>query len=270
MKNNIYNPKVTIIITSKNYDKFLKNSVHSAINQSYKNIELYVVDDNSKDTSVKIIKDIKKKNPKINVILNKKSKGLQKISNFVLKKCKGIYFIRLDADDWLDKDSIKKWLIFSKKKLIGAVYRKLFLHKSIWKQGWLKNLNINKNILTHGACTMYKVSDLKKVKGYFTDIKAQDGWDAWLKLRNKINYYHLKAPVFYYRQHEMSLTKRKMNILKERGKIFNKAAEIHKNYNQKVVAVIPIKNSFNDLKNVPFKKIGGITLIDKQIKTLKN
>ena len=61
MKNKIYNPKVTIIITSKNYDKFLKNSVHSAINQSYKNIELYVVDDNSKDTSVKIIKDIKKK-----------------------------------------------------------------------------------------------------------------------------------------------------------------------------------------------------------------
>ena len=36
MKNNIYNPKVTIIITSKNYDKFLKNSVNSAINQSYK------------------------------------------------------------------------------------------------------------------------------------------------------------------------------------------------------------------------------------------
>lgn len=61
MKNNIYNPIVTIIITSKNYDKFLKNSVNSAINQSYKNIELYVVDDNSKDTSVKIIKDIKKK-----------------------------------------------------------------------------------------------------------------------------------------------------------------------------------------------------------------
>lgn len=272
MKNNIYNPKVTIIITSKNYDKFLKNSVNSAINQSYKNIELYLVDDNSKDTSVKIIKDIKKKNPKINVILNKKSKGLQKISNFVLKKCKGIYFIRLDADDWLHKDSIKKMVnIFKKKKLIGAVYGNYFYtNQSGNKVGYEKNLNIiKKHIAPHGACTMYKVSDLKKVKGYFTDIKAQDGWDAWLKLRNKINYYHLKAPVFYYRQHEMSLTKRKMNILKERGKIFNKAAEIHKNYNQKVVAVIPIKNSFNDLKNVPFKKIGGITLIDKQIKTLK-
>ena len=116
---------------------------------------------------------------------------------------------------------------------------------------------------------MYKVKDLKKVKGYFTDINAQDGWDAWLKLKNKINYYHLRFPIFYYRQHFTSLTKRKKNILKERGKIFNKVAKNHKNFKQKVTAVIPIKNSFDDLKNVPFKKIGKLNLIDIQLKALE-
>ena len=46
-------------------------------------------------------------------------------------------------------------------------------------------------------------------------------------------------------------------------------AKNHKNFKQKVTAVIPIKNSFDDLKNVPFKKIGKLNLIDIQLKALE-
>ena len=48
-----------------------------------------------------------------------------------------------------------------------------------------------------------------------------------------------------------------------------KVAKNHKNFKQKVTAVIPIKNSFDDLKNVPFKKIGKLNLIDIQLKALE-
>ena len=268
----ISNPLVSVAIISKNYGQYLTKSVSSVVNQTYQNIEIFVVDDCSKDNSRIIIKKLKKDYPKIKFIINKKNLGLQKISNSILKKCKGKFYIRLDADDWLDINSIKRMVkAFHTKQNIGAIYGNYYYTNHSEKIiGYEKNLNIiKKYIAPHGACTMYKVKDLKKVKGYFTDINAQDGWDAWLKLKNKINYYHLRFPIFYYRQHFTSLTKRKKNILKERGKIFNKVAKNHKNFKQKVTAVIPIKNSFDDLKNVPFKKIGKLNLIDIQLKALE-
>ena len=59
-------PLVTISITCKNYGKFLKKSLESVLNQTYKKIEIYVVDDNSEDQSKKILDSLKKKYPKIN------------------------------------------------------------------------------------------------------------------------------------------------------------------------------------------------------------
>lgn len=49
------NPLVSIIITSYNYDRFLRESIDSAINQTYANIEIIAVDDGSKDNSKEII-----------------------------------------------------------------------------------------------------------------------------------------------------------------------------------------------------------------------
>ncbi len=268
-KKNI-NHLVTVSITCKNYSKFLKQSLQSVINQTYRNLEIFVTDDNSNDKSRKILENFKKKYPKINCIYNKKSLGLQKISNSILKICRGHFFLRLDADDWLNKDSIENMVnILKLKKNIDAVYGNYHYVNDAGKViGYENNLNIiNKHIAPHGACTMYKVSDLKRVKGYYSDIKAQDGWDTWLKLRNTINYFHIQKPLFYYRQHQDSLTKTKKNILIERGKILKKIASTFDN-NQKISLVVPIKNSFGSLKNVPFKKINNSTLIERQFKTI--
>ena len=54
MKNN---PLVSIVITTKNYGVFLNKSFESVISQSYKNIEIYLVDDCSKDESRNILKN---------------------------------------------------------------------------------------------------------------------------------------------------------------------------------------------------------------------
>lgn len=270
-KKNENRPLVSVSITCKNYGKYIEKSLESVLEQSYNNIEIFVIDDNSIDESKKILAKVKKKYPKINCIYNNKNLGLQKISNLIIKICKGHFFLRLDADDWLQKDAIKEMVkCFKTKKNIDAVYGNYYYVNVLGNIiGYENNLNIIKTHLApHGACTMYRVSDLKRVKGYYTDIKAQDGWDAWLKLRDTINYYHLKKPLFYYRQHQESLTKTKKNILKERGKIFKKVAKMSDNNNQKISIVVPIKNSFGDLKNVPFKKIGKTSLLEKLIQTV--
>ena len=53
------NPLVTIYITNRNYGAYLEKAIHSTLNQTYKNIEIIIVDDSSNDNSQKILKDLK-------------------------------------------------------------------------------------------------------------------------------------------------------------------------------------------------------------------
>ena len=77
----ISNPMVSVAIISKDYGQYLTKSVISVVNQTYQNIEIFVVDDCSKDNSRIIIKKLKKDYPNIKFIINKKNLGLQKIFN---------------------------------------------------------------------------------------------------------------------------------------------------------------------------------------------
>ena len=79
-------PLVTIYIPTRNYGKFLKQSVESVIDQVYSNWELFIVDEGSKDNSKLIAEEYQNKYPrKIKFIQNIKPLGLQKLANNILK-----------------------------------------------------------------------------------------------------------------------------------------------------------------------------------------
>ena len=65
-------PLVTVSITCKNYGKFLKKSLESVLNQTYKKIEIFVIDDNSEDKSKKILYSLKKNIPESIVYIIRK------------------------------------------------------------------------------------------------------------------------------------------------------------------------------------------------------
>ena len=67
------NPLVTIYITNRNYGAYLEKAIHSTLNQTYKNIEIIIVDDSSNDNSQKILKRFKKYN-KVKIIKNIKKR----------------------------------------------------------------------------------------------------------------------------------------------------------------------------------------------------
>ena len=70
---NYSNPKVSVLVANYNNKKFLKRAINSLLNQSYKNIEVIVHDDQSTDCSLTILESFKKK---IIIIKNKKKKEL--------------------------------------------------------------------------------------------------------------------------------------------------------------------------------------------------
>src|SRR5690606_4499510 len=105
-------PLVSVICICFNHEKFVKQAVHSVLNQTYKNIELIVVDNGSSDNSYKIIKEICRENPDVKFLNYPETLSLTKAFNKAFDHTKGTYLIDLSADDLLLKDCIEKQVRF--------------------------------------------------------------------------------------------------------------------------------------------------------------
>ncbi len=96
------NPLVSVICVSYNHGRFVREAIQSVFDQSYKNIELIVVDDGSSDDSVEVIRSMD-----VRLIDLKKNRGYCSAFNEAWKVCKGDFIIDLAADDVLQPDRVK-------------------------------------------------------------------------------------------------------------------------------------------------------------------
>jgi glycosyltransferase involved in cell wall biosynthesis len=96
------NPLISIIVPVYNIAKYLERCVNSIIHQSYKNIEIILVDDGSTDGSGQICDAFKEKDPRVGVI-HKINGGLSSARNAGLDIIKGEYVGFVDGDDFIDK-----------------------------------------------------------------------------------------------------------------------------------------------------------------------
>ena len=276
------NPLVTVYITNYNYGKFIKKAINSVLNQTFKNYELIIIDDGSKDKSVEIIKEFQnKKNIKI---IYQKNKGLVVSNNLALRLSKAKYIMRLDSDDWLDPHALEIMSnILERDKRISLVfpdYYEVDKNGKILRQ--MRRHNFKKVKLfdqpAHGACTMIRKENLLDIGGYDEEFNCQDGYYLWLKFIKKYVVRNVNLPLFYYRQHEKSLSKNNKRILLNRSKIISKLQIKEKN--KKILAILPIRglklnpNSLvlKKLKNKPLvfftiESILGSKLINKLVVT---
>lgn len=111
---------VSIIIPVYNVEKYLKQCVESAINQTYKNLEIWLIDDGSKDSSGKICDEYKKLDSRIKVI-HKENGGLSSARNAALDLAKGKYLYFLDSDDLISLDLIETYLNLIKEYDVDVV-----------------------------------------------------------------------------------------------------------------------------------------------------
>ncbi|CEP82770.1 glycosyltransferase [Paraclostridium sordellii] len=98
--------KVSIVVPVYNVEKYLKESLDSAVNQSLKDIEIIAVNDGSTDNSSEILKAYEEKYSNFKVI-NQENKGLSGARNTGIAECKGEYIYFLDSDDYIDLNSME-------------------------------------------------------------------------------------------------------------------------------------------------------------------
>lgn len=105
-------PLVSIIVPVYNVELYIEKCIKSLINQSYKNIEIILIDDGSLDRSGEICDEYQIIDPRIKVY-HKVNGGLSDARNYGLDHIRGEYVFFIDSDDWIELDSIKKLIDFT-------------------------------------------------------------------------------------------------------------------------------------------------------------
>lgn len=111
---------VSIIIPVYNVEKYLEECLDSAINQTYKNIEIIVVNDGSTDGSLSILNEYASRCSNLK-ILNQENKGLSGARNSGLKHAKGKYIYFLDSDDFIDLNMIEECIELAEKNNLDII-----------------------------------------------------------------------------------------------------------------------------------------------------
>ena len=93
------NPKISVVISVYNGESFLKSAILSIQNQDFKDIEIVIVDDCSKDNSIKLIKNLMINEPRIVLFKNNENKGALFTKTKGILLSKGKYIMMLDEDD---------------------------------------------------------------------------------------------------------------------------------------------------------------------------
>ncbi len=96
--------KVSIIIPAYNADAYIQKGINSLINQTYKNIEIIVINDGSSDKTKYIVENIKDKRI---ILINNENHGIGYSRNLGIKKSTGDYIMFMDSDDYFDDNYVE-------------------------------------------------------------------------------------------------------------------------------------------------------------------
>jgi len=105
-------PLVSILLPVHNSERFLPDCLKSLVSQSYRQIEIIAIDDNSSDNSLKILRIFAKRYKKVRIYRNIKRYGIVMTLNRLLRKAKGDYIAFMSAEDSSLKSRIKKQIEF--------------------------------------------------------------------------------------------------------------------------------------------------------------
>lgn len=114
MKKQKNQPLVSIIIPVYNAERYLRQALSSVLSQSYRNIEIIVVDDKSTDNSYKMLRQFRKQDKRVRMFRLTKHSGVGTAANYAIIKSRGKYIARMDADDEMMQDRIEKQVNYLK------------------------------------------------------------------------------------------------------------------------------------------------------------
>ncbi|GAA4205077.1 alpha-1,3-rhamnosyltransferase [Pedobacter jeongneungensis] len=223
-------PLVSVIIPCYNHQDFIEACLESVVNQTYKNIEVIVIDDGSKDETPRILQKLANKYTFSLEI--QKNLGLSKTLNKAIRKYAGGKYISIIAsDDYWELNKISKQvdflensenyaLVFGKAKIVDN--NNVFLGNlgdDMNEELSFETLLFDNKIIA--STTMFKRDIWEKVGGFNEDSYIED-WDLWLKMAENYKIGFINENLGFYRRHGSNMSNNllrmenaKTNIVKQ-------------------------------------------------------
>jgi CMP-N-acetylneuraminic acid synthetase len=266
-------PKVSVYIVNHNYGRYLEQAIESVLGQSFGDFELLVFDNGSTDGSKEIISRYARHGQVL--AFCQENIGLSRTNNLAIRRSRGQYVLRLDADDYLHHNAIELLAGTLDRRLdVGLVFPDYFLVDTEGKVlEVMQRHNFDQVTLldqpAHGACTMIRRECLEALNGYDESYHCQDGWDLWVRFIRRYGVTNLNLPLFYYRKHGNSLSDNEQRILATRSQILERAASGN-GRKLKSLAIIPIRGPSIDPRSVALRPLAGKPVLEWTIDAALN
>ncbi len=212
-------PFVSVVIPVYNGAKYLEQAVQSVLKSTYRNFEILLIDDGSKDSSKRLCDELAHRYPeRISFYPFAKNKGLGRVLNFALKKAKGELICRINQDDQMYPDRISKqvafllehpdvvlvgsWLLVEDEQGNRRINRFL-AHDRDLKNTWLSLSPC------WDAAVMYRKTIALETGGYDQKFWPADDLHMWYKLGLKGKIANIQEPLVRVKFHADAVSVKK-------------------------------------------------------------
>ena len=220
---------VSVIIPYYKKKKYISETIDSALNQSYKNLEIIIIYDDESLEDLNFLEQFKKKDERISIIKNQKNLGVGESRNIGISKSKGSYLAFLDADDIWKPNKLDKQITFMRSKdydvthtsyLIINEFKKVIGKRTARSFSGLNELLKSCDI---GTSTMVIKKDLINDKIKFPSLTTKEDFVLWLKLlKENIKIHALDEELTLWTKSKSSLSSSTIRKLIDGFKVYNK------------------------------------------------
>lgn len=241
---------VSVIIPVYNSERFISEAITSALNQTYMNIEIILVDDCSPDNSARIIEKFTQSDSRVHYYKLDKNSGAAYARNTAMKYASGRYVAFLDSDDIWYAEKVENQINLMNKKKAAICYTAIEMVDENGKQTKPKRNIVEevdyKYILKNTIIACSSVIVDRKILGSFEMplIRAGQDYATWLMLmRNGTKAYGINQVYVKYRQVNGSISHDKKKAIKKVWNIYRN----HENLNYFIAAYCTLMFSINAL-----------------------
>lgn len=282
-------PLISVIIPVYNVEMYLDRCLKSVVNQTYQNLEIFLIDDGSKDSSGDICDRWAKKDPRIRV-LHQENGGLANARNNALRLIKGELVGFVDSDDWIDEDyylSLYKIMKSKDADVVSCMFKQtntekrrnsMLIRKKMFdtvnaKDYYLKNIIKGKNDDASCCTKLYKRKVLENIE-FENGLLFEDVVFNWLVLNEIEKYVKIYASKYYYFLNGDSITHKafsdKMYDLIKGAAIMMEASENDKAIIKEKLNVYLVKCHFSILIRMLRSKNVEKCKLEQELRYLKS
>ena len=192
---------VSVIIPAYNAEKFIARTLRSVLNQTYRRLEVIVVDDGSIDGTAEIVRRMMKADRRL-TLYQQSNAGVAAARNYGIEKSTGAFIAPIDADDLWHETNIDKQvqLFATDDESLGMVYAwsinideldyPIGSVKAPPHYGYVYPVMMHYNLVGSGSACVIRRSCLEVVGGYSTELLAQNAqgcedWDIYLRIARR-------------------------------------------------------------------------------------